>query len=56
MKVTLFNQENAAHQPMYFWFGQIVDDSTWYDNELRGKWQDNEEIPGWGSRFRVRIF
>ena len=56
MQGTLFNQENASLQPMYFWFGQIVDDSTWKDNELRGKWQDNEGIPGWGSRFRVRIF
>jgi hypothetical protein len=56
MQGTLFNQENAALQPMYFWFGQIVDDSTWKDNELREKWQNNEGIPGWGSRFRIRIF
>lgn len=41
---------------MYFWFGQIVDDSTWKDNELSQKWNDPDEIPGWGSRFRVRIF
>lgn len=56
MQGTLFNQENAALQPMYFWFGQIVDDSTWKDNELSQKWNDPDEIPGWGSRFRVRIF
>jgi len=56
MQGTLFNQENAALQPMYFWFGQIVDDSTWKDNELSEKWNDPDEIPGWGSRFRVRIF
>jgi hypothetical protein len=56
MQGTLFNQENAALQPMYFWFGQIVDDKTWKDNELRTKWDDPQQIPGWGSRFRVRIF
>ena len=41
---------------MYFWFGQVVDDKTWRDNELRTKWNDPQQIPGWGSRFRVRIF
>ena len=56
MQGTLFNQENAALQPMYFWFGQIVDDATWKDNELRTKWDNPQQIPGWGSRFRVRIF
>jgi hypothetical protein len=56
MQGTLFNQENAALQPMYFWFGQIVDDLTWKDNELSEKWNDPDEIPGWGSRYRVRIF
>jgi len=56
MQGTLFNQENASLQPMYFWFGQIVDDKTWKDNELRTKWNDPQQIPGWGSRFRVRIF
>jgi len=56
MQGTLFNQENAALQPMYFWFGQIVDDATWKDNELRTKWDNPRRIPGWGSRFRVRIF
>jgi hypothetical protein len=56
MQGSLFNQENAALQPMYFWFGQIVDDKTWKDNELRTKWDNPRRIPGWGSRFRVRIF
>jgi hypothetical protein len=56
MQSSVFNQENAALQPMYFWFGQIVDDETWKDNELRTKWNDPQQILGWGSRFRVRIF
>lgn len=56
MQSSVFNQENAALQPMYFWFGQIVDDKSWKDNELRTKWNDPQQIPGWGSRFRVRIF
>ena len=56
MQGTLFNQENAALQPMYFWFGQIVDDSTWKDNSPKGKWKDPQSGLGWGKRFRVRIF
>lgn len=56
MQNDLFNQQNAALQPMYFWLGQIVDDETWKDNELREKWSDPQQISGWGSRFRVRIF
>jgi hypothetical protein len=56
MQGTLFNQENAALQPMYFWFGQIVDDSTWKDNAPKSKWKNSQDGLGWGKRFRVRIF
>lgn len=56
MQGTLFNQENAALQPMYFWFGQIVDDSTWKDNSPKEKWDNSQSGLGWGKRFRVRIF
>lgn len=56
MQGTLFNQENAALQPMYFWFGQIVDDSTWKDNSPKSKWKNSQDGLGWGKRFRVRIF
>lgn len=56
MQNNLFNNENMALQTMYWWFGQIVDDKTWKDNQERKLWGSPEEIPGWGSRYRVRIF
>ena len=56
MQGSLFNQENAALQPMYFWYGQIVDDKTWKGNQLDKKFSSPDEIPGWGARYRVRIF
>ena len=38
------------------WIGQIVDDQYWKDNEKREKWTDPDDIPGWGARYKVRIF
>ena len=52
----LFNAENITNEPLYWWFGQIVDDLTWRDNETREKWKDYGDLKGWGSRYRVRIF
>jgi hypothetical protein len=37
------------------WIGQIVEDSTWNDNETREKWTNQSDIKGWGSRYKVRI-
>jgi hypothetical protein len=37
------------------WIGQIVEDSTWNDNENREKWTDTDAIKGWGARYKVRI-
>ena len=38
-----------------WWIGQIADDSTWRDNQLPGKHEDANSIPGWGRRYKVRI-
>ena len=38
-----------------WWIGQIADDSTWRDNQLTGKFPDKETIPGFGTRYKVRI-
>ena len=38
------------------WIGQIVEDSTWKENENREKWTSQSQIKGWGSRYKVRIF
>jgi hypothetical protein len=39
-----------------WWVGQIADDSTWRDNMLSGKHEDSNSVPGWGRRYKVRIF
>jgi hypothetical protein len=38
-----------------WWIGQIADDSTWRDNILPGKFENANQIPGWGRRYKVRI-
>ena len=39
-----------------FWYGQIVDDLVWRDNEDPKKWKSPGEVPGWKKRYKVRIF
>lgn len=38
-----------------WWIGQIVTDSVWRDNILTGKYEDRNQTPGWGYRYKVRI-
>jgi hypothetical protein len=38
-----------------WWIGQIADDSTWRDNIIPGKFENQNAIPGWGYRYKVRI-
>lgn len=38
-----------------WWVGQIASDSTWRDNILPGKFENKDQIPGWGRRYKVRI-
>lgn len=39
----------------YWWIGQIATDSTWRDNILSGKYENRDQNPGWGYRYKVRI-
>jgi hypothetical protein len=43
-------------QDFLWWIGQVADDSYWRDNVLSGKYESAESIPGWGYRYKVRIF
>ena len=43
-------------QGFNWWIGQVADDSTWRDNINPGKFRSKESIPGWGYRYKVRIF
>ena len=50
-----FNQGYLG-QGFHWWVGQVADDSYWRDNVLSGKFESAESIPGWGYRYKVRIF
>jgi len=41
--------------PLYYWMGQVVDDDIWYQN-VTPKIHNRDDAPGWGFRYKVRIF
>lgn len=51
---TLFNS-GFLGASFNWWVGQIASDSTWRDNMLPGKFENKDQIPGWGRRYKVRI-
>jgi len=51
----LFNQ-GFVGQGFNWWIGQVADDSFWRDNINPGKFKDKKSVPGWGYRYKVRIF
>lgn len=51
----LFNQQFLG-QGFNWWIGQVADDSYWRDNINPGKFEDKHSVPGWGYRYKVRIF
>lgn len=51
----LFNTESAHLNKMYWWMGQVVDESCWQDNSNK-KIHDRDDVEGWGKRYKVRIF
>jgi hypothetical protein len=52
--MSLYNPEKFG-VPSPIWFGVIEPDSDWIENERREKWTNSGDIPGFGSRYRVRI-
>ena len=51
----LFNQQFVG-QGFNWWVGQIADDSYWRGNISSAKFEDKQSVPGWGYRYKVRIF
>ena len=48
------NQVNGKNE--YYWFlGQVVDDVNWQGN-INPKIHTRDDVPGWGYRYKVRIF
>jgi len=51
---SFFESHSAHARPMYIWMGQIVDEKYWSGNES-DVIHTEDEIPGWGKRYKVRI-
>ena len=51
----LANQQ-VLGQGFNWWIGQVADDSYWRDNISAAKFEDKQRAPGWGYRYKVRIF
>ena len=51
---SLFNQGYLG-QGFNWWIGQIPDDSVWRDNVNPNKFDNKQNIKGWGRRYKVRI-
>ena len=51
---TLFNS-GFLGASFNWWIGQIADDSYWRDNIVSSKFDDKNNVPGWGRRYKVRI-
>jgi len=49
------NLNAKATTPAIIWWGQVVDDSVWKENQPGKLWKYSDEIPGWGTRYKVRI-
>lgn len=50
-----YNRGAVTKNAMYWWLGQVVDESAWIDNEVLSI-HERDESSGWGKRYRVRIF
>ena len=50
-----YNRTGVEKNVMYWWTGQVVDESTWLDNELTPN-HPKGAAKGHGKRYRVRIF
>ena len=55
MQDSFFNAHSGL-TPLYWWLGQIVDETTWKGNEKHSKFDYPDQIPGFGTRYKVRIF
>jgi hypothetical protein len=54
MNQTFFNEHDGL-TTLHWWLGQVVDEKNWVGNE-NDKIHKRDDIPGWGKRYKVRIF
>lgn len=50
-----YNSPGVEKNIMYWWLGQVTDESHWKPNEVAEN-VNRDDHPGWGRRYRVRIF
>ena len=50
----LYNPGFVGSQ-FHWWLGQVCDSSTWRDNQSDTSYDNPEDVPGWGYRYKVRI-
>ena len=50
----LYNPGFVGSQ-FHWWIGQVCDSSTWRENQSDTSYDNPEDVPGWGYRYKVRI-
>jgi len=53
---SLFTSNVTGADGFYWWIGQVVDNKTWKENSQDKKFEKADDIKGFGSRYKVRIF
>jgi len=56
MESDLFKKQLVGKDGYIWWIGQIAPEETWKDNIPERAVESNDEIQGFGERYRVRIF
>ena len=51
----LFKKYFVGRDGFYWWIGQIAEESSWVDNKSGIPSETNENTPGFGQRYKVRI-
>jgi hypothetical protein len=53
--MSLYNPQKFGSSTIN-WIGQIVDDGEWKENRKGEIYNESSDIPGWGYRYKIRIF
>ena len=53
-RTNLYNPGFVGSQ-FHWWLGQVADSTTWRENQTDSSYDNPEDIPGWGHRYKVRI-
>lgn len=51
----LFKKYFVGRDGFYWWIGQIAPEKSWRDNKTGIPNENNEKVPGFGERYKVRI-